>query len=243
MSFIDGGYQDGNKAMYVGPYAGAPEVQLGELKFRWLPGVVNAIMTPQVAMAAGTKQWEFYSTEVWGNGGQTNKNASALNLAQTWENIDVDGWTINDGSDVLTVIMTPTADNDATVIKGTFWCPTPTKICTIVELLDPAKGLVLNDPTNQLAIHHHRVTLGDAPTVSTFNGQQYKWAEWVPAIAGNYLNIVSGTYANHGLNWRPNAAGNIELYGDAVGGNENWVLDLAFTKVPTASLTRFGTFN
>jgi hypothetical protein len=244
MSFVDGGFQNGNTAQYCGPYASAPVVQLGELEFRWLPGVVNAIMTPQVRMIAGTKQWEFYSTEVWGAGGQTNKNANALALAQTWENIDVDGWTINDGSDVLSVILTPTSDADAVVIKAQFWCPTPTKVVTLVELFDPAKGLVLNDPTNQLVVHHHTQTFPDNVVTSTFNGQTYKWAEWVPQIAGQFMTVVSGTMAGTmGWNFRPNAAGNIELYGDGVGGSETLKASLIFTKTPTASLTRFGTFS
>ena len=184
-----------------------------------------------------------YSVEIWGNGGQTGNNLNSLNLAQVWTNIDVDAYTINDGSDTLTAFFTPTADGDATVIKATFWCPTPTKVVSLIEILDPAKGLVLNDPANQLVCHHHRVVLGDLPTASTFNGQTYPWAEWVPSIAGNFMTMASGSYTSHGLNFRPNVAGNIEIYGDAVGGSEQWQLSITFTKLPTASLTRFGTFN
>jgi hypothetical protein len=243
MSFVDGGFQNGNTAQYCGPYAGATVVQLGELQFRFRPGVT--IMVPEVAMVAGTKQYEYYGVESYGGGAALGKNGNAVNLVSTaWESVDIDNIQLNDGSDRIDVILTPTDPNDGVVYRVMYWIPTPTKIVIHAELFDPAKGLVLNDPTNQLGVHHHTQTFPDNVVTSTFNGQTYKWAEWVPQIAGQFMTVVSGTMTGAmGWNFRPNAAGNIELYGDGVGGSETLKASLIFTKLPTASLTRFGTFN
>jgi hypothetical protein len=243
MSFVDGGFQNGNTAQYVGPYAGATVVQLGELQFRFRPGVT--IMVPEVAMVAGTKSYEYYGVESFGSGGALGKNGNAVNLVSTaWESMDIDNVQLADGSDRIDVILTPTDPNDGVVYRVVYWIPTPQKIVIHAELFAPAKGLVLNDPANQLVVHHHRVSLGDNPTVSTFNGQTYKWSEWTPAVTGQFMTVVSGTMAGTmGLNWRPNAAGNAELYGDGFGGAETWKLDLTFTKIPSSSITRFGNFS
>jgi hypothetical protein len=241
MGYTDGGYQNGNLGMYVGPYAGAPVVAVGELQFRFKPGVT--IMVPEVAMNAGTKQYEFYGVESYGSGGALGKNADALALTTSWVSVDIDNIQLADGSDRIDVFLTPTDVNDALLYRVSYWIPTPTKIAIVAEILDPAKGLVLNDPANQLSVHHHRFLCGDNVVTSTFNGRTYKWADWIPAIASQQMTVTGPGYTSFGWNFRPNAAGDIELRGDCVGVNETMVFNLTFTKIPSASLTRFGTFN
>jgi hypothetical protein len=241
MSYYDNGAFDGNTASVTGAIATLPVVSLGELKFRYLPG---ALPVPQIAMNAGTKQWEIYFNENWGGGANTNYNFNAQALTTTWFSLDLDGLTLTDGSDYQKVLITPTADSDANFYIAHFWISSPTKATIHVQQFDPAVGVVMNNPANQMAVEFHRINLGDFPATNTFSGKQYSAAAgWVPEIAGCFMTIINNAYTSHGLNWKIDAGGLWQLAGDALGANENWRLDIKFTKLPAASVTRFGTFN
>lgn len=100
-------------------------------------------------------------------------------------------------------------------------------------------------------VHIHRVTSGDYPAISTFNGVQYKASDgWVPRIMGRYMSITSGTMSTSGngmvgLNFRVNAAGFWELYGDVLGAIESWRIDLSFTHYSPSvtTITTYGVLN
>lgn len=105
-------------------------------------------------------------------------------------------------------------------------------------------------PTNQIQpkqpggiIHMHRVTAGDNPVVSTFNGQRYRLSDgWIPSLAANNFVPTNSTYTNVGLNWRVNATGFWELYGGVLGVAETWTWDIVFRKLLPSQITTFGSF-
>lgn len=93
-------------------------------------------------------------------------------------------------------------------------------------------------------LEHHRITTGDAPVISTFNGRTYSaGAGWIPYISGDRVNAPNMGTA-HGANFRINSAGNWELYADVVGQTaETWRFDLVFQLIYGVQVTRYGTFN
>lgn len=239
MSYIDNVTLDLNTAQYIGPNSltATPEIAVGELKFRLrLTSATNCVA--EVASIAGSKSYEFYNVESYGGGGLLNRNADSINITTTWVTTDADAIFFVDGSDRQDLVITPTLNTEGKLYRVTLWHPTPTKCCMVAEYMDATATFPAN-VTTDFAVHMHRVNLGDFPTVSVFNGQSYAWADWVPAIVGMSVT-ATGPYTNVGLNFRPNASGNIELYGDAFGSSEAWKLDLCFTK---RASTKFGTFN
>lgn len=99
------------------------------------------------------------------------------------------------------------------------------------------------------AVDIHRVSLGDNPTVSTFNGKQYKKSDgWIPGVLSHSYSFNSGTIVltaggRNGLNWRINATGFWELYGDIANAIETWKVDLVFTAYAPGDLPIAATDN
>lgn len=154
--------------------------------------------------------------------------------------------------------------NDAIALndlEGDFFKIANNKITgkTIAEVPPGSPGLITAPPAGTPAnstlaadgtwlpaatYHHHRVTLPDFPTVTAFNGNSYAIARWIPVISGVSYTRVTGVNPaiGAGLNFRANAGGNWELYGDVQGFAERWVVDLIFIRITSAIVQRFGTF-
>lgn len=118
------------------------------------------------------------------------------------------------------------------------------------EDLDPAYYLVgSNQIRSNLSdqgpiVHIQRVTTGDWPRLSTFNGRTYPATQnWIPSILAARMVTNSTAYTGFGLNWRINGTGLWELYGDVFGTQESWTLDIMFEQYAATQITRFGTFS
>jgi hypothetical protein len=236
MGYLNGGYQGGHTGIYVGPYATAPVIKVGELQFRFKPASPD--MRPEVAMVAGSKTYEFYAIESHGDGLGNSKNVSNLSLSTTWVNIDGDT-VMPAGSSRIDLYLTPTTNTDPYVYHVIYWAPIMGKVAISATLYDANRGMVLTDPAKQLVIHHHRVSANDMPIMNIFNGQKYLWDEWEPEITGAWLNVNAPSTA-HGYNFRKGALGLCELYADAHGAIESWKFDVVFTRNLAGKITRFG---
>lgn len=93
-------------------------------------------------------------------------------------------------------------------------------------------------------VHIHRITTGDWPKISNFNGQTYSAGQnWVPSILAARMFTNSTAYLGYGLTWRINGAGLWELYGDVFGTQESWTLDIMFEQQLATQITKFGVFS
>lgn len=244
MSYIDGFAWDAKTQVYNGADDGTPVI-MNNFMFR----IDTTLNRAQVKTLAGTETVEIYNTNSFSGGSLRNVNYNNLALnSTTWSNIDPNN-ILQDGSELQLTWLTPTAPGDNRLIQVRFWHPTPTKTTIVAREIDPTTGTPLDNSASSIVVHHHRLLVPDFPVISTFNSQTYPANQgWVPSITGDFMTVTAGTFgggvgSGHGLNFRINAGGNWELYGDMVGGTESWKTDLIFTRYPIAAVTRFGTFN
>jgi hypothetical protein len=239
MSYLSGGYNNGNHEKFVGAYSDTDNiVRLGQLMFRFRPGVSTRI--PEFAIINGSKNYAVYAVKSHGVNQSRAKYQNVAAVAGTWYSLDMEDSLPTDGSGRLEVNISSPDNNDAAWYSVTFWAPSPNKISIFAEILESTVNVDLYE--NQLICHRHRITAGDNATINTFNGRVYKWADWLPKVSGVFLEGTN-TVLSHGHLFRANSGGYCELYVGSSASGETWTIDVDFIKTPPLSLSRFGTFD
>jgi hypothetical protein len=91
--------------------------------------------------------------------------------------------------------------------------------------------------------HIHRLTGGDFPKFTDFNGQTYAASDWIPILAGYNMSVLPGSLGTiNGLAYQWDVVNNNwRLVLDAVGGVESWsFITVIFIKVGSSNISRFG---